>query len=332
MVFWKNYPLIKNYFTKSYFTKSRFLDLLFERDTIQSPTGKNAIFINNSNTYRLNNIQLFIKTYFGSPSNTPILDIPIDKLLSEKDHILYVTDIDNNIVGCIRYHYIGNFISDRNQDIYCEDCFCIHPKWRKKGVGEYLLTTLHNYVNKKNIPYSIFLKEGSPLNIFNLPFYSSIYVYKNPIKPINTVNIINLSIEDAYKLVEIFRELNPDTFIILNKYSKNQIWKMYKKNNYFVLVCFQDTYQIIEDKNKKQKQKIGWITAWIESPNITDSISEDASNALVDSMYSNYDYIWINKEWITKNQTNWNIDGPFHWYLYQWTTSISIKKNYCLLN
>jgi hypothetical protein len=95
------------------------------------------------------------------------------------------------------------------------------------------------------------------------------------------------------------------------------------------MACFQDTYQIFEE-NGKQK-KIGWITAWFESPNISNTFREEASTYLADSMYNIFDYIWANKKW-TGISNSWKEDGPFNWYLYQWATSISPKKSYCIMN
>jgi GNAT superfamily N-acetyltransferase len=328
MVFWKTYP-IQN-IIKRLQNRDIFTDLQFERDSIKSPTGCKFEILNISDSNSLQEIQSFIKTHFGSPPTTPILDIPVDTLLGEKDIILYVRDKTGIIAGCVRYHYLGNFISSNDEDIYCEDCFCIHPNWRKKGVGDYLLTQLHIYVNKNNIPYSMFLKEGPPLSISNIPFYSGLYVYKKVEPTTQSNKIINLSIPSAYKLIDIFRQFN-NTFIIRNEKSNNQVWKLYKKDIHSILVCFQDTYQHIEENNKKQK--IGWATAWFESSELPDNIREEASNILANSMYKKFDYIWMNKVWVNNygKGTNWKIDGPFHWYLYQWTSSISIKKNYCIL-
>jgi hypothetical protein len=118
-------------------------------------------------------------------------------------------------------------------------------------------------------------------------------------------------------------------FIIRNILSTNQIWKLYKKDTYKVLVCFQDAYQRFEENGRMKR--IAWATAWIESPNMTDNIREEASKELSDTMYPDFDYVWMNKEWVGNNDM-WKIDGPFHWYSYQWTTCINIKKSYCILN
>jgi hypothetical protein len=96
-----------------------------------------------------------------------------------------------------------------------------------------------------------------------------------------------------------------------------------------VLVCFQDTYQKFEEDGNMKK--ICWATGWIESPNMTDNIREEASKELSAMMYPEFDYVWMNKEWIGNN-SEWKIDGFFHWYSYQWTTSLNIKKSYCILN
>lgn len=83
---------------------------------------------------------------------------------------------------------------------------------------------------------------------------------------------------------------------------------------------------------------MGWITAWIESPGITDTIREDASYQL--SQVNEFDMIWMDWNWVTKYPTKyltkypitWTIDGPFHWYTYQWTPELSIDRSYCFIH
>ena len=325
MVFWKQYP-IRNIIQEKINT-DKFKSLIFEKSTLKSPTDYEVEIINKNNQLVIKEVAQFIKENFGSPPKTPILDIPEDKLIQEKDHILFVRDITQAIVGCIRYHYIGTFINT-NKEIYCEDCFCIHPSWRKKGLGDYLLTHLHIYLNTNNIPYSIFLKEGSNLSIIHKPFYSSTYVFRQSI-PSKSNNILSLSINKAYKILDIFYKLNPNLFIIRDKDNQNQFWRLYSKSSQKVLACIQDTYQQFEENNKIKK--IGWITAWIESPNMTDSFREEASKEISDSVHEIFDYIWTNKAHVGKSNL-WKDDGPFHWYLYQWTTSLKLNNSYCLLN
>jgi hypothetical protein len=326
MVFWRTYPLTN--LLKSKFNNNRFTDLVFERKIINSPTGIEGRFITKENFDEICEVKLFLKKYFGNPPTTPILDIPEDKLIGNLDHILVVRDSDNDIVGCIRYHYLGLFVSDKCQKIYCEDCFCIHPNWRKKGVGDYMLTKLHIFVNATNKPYSMFLKEGKKLSIINQPYYSSFYVYKRLIDK-ESQNVSLLTKIQAYKLMDIFSELNKDIFIVRNIESDNQEWILYRLGAYKVLACVQDTYQRFEEEG--QIKKIGWITGWIESSNMTDIYREKASKEISDFMFGKYDYLWSNIEWIG-DSTEWKVDGPFNWYLYQWSTTLDIKKSYVIVN
>ena len=123
--------------------------------------------------------------------------------------------------------------------------------------------------------------------------------------------------------MDIFSEFNP-IFIIRNRENTNQYWKLYENGVHKIIACIQDTYQY------KNGKKMGWITGWIESPNITDEMREEASVQISESM-DIFDYIWTNQIW-TGQKNKWIIDGPFHWYLCRWTTSISIKRSYCIVN
>jgi hypothetical protein len=330
MVFWKIYPLLNVIQTK--FNRDIFKSQIFSRDIIKSPTGLDAIVIRpNHNNHLVSKIRQFIKNNFGSPPKTPILDIPESQLLQENDHIVIVKDINGRLTGCIRYHYLGVFVSsDKKEEIYCVDCFTIYKSWRQKGVGDYLLTFLHNYANTHNMPYAMFLKEGRSLSIVHIPLYTGIYVYRElQISKLISNNIMDLTPALAYKLMDISSELN-QILIIRNINSTNQRWKLYEKGVYKVLVCFQDAYQKFMENG--QLKRICWATGWIESPNMTDEYREEASRELSDSMYPDFDYVWMNKRWIGNVSNGWKIDGLFNWYYYQWTSSININNSYCIQN
>ncbi len=325
MVFWDTYPLLN--IIQSKFNRDFFKSQIVDKDFIESPTGAPAIIINKEqNKNFVEDVCKFIKINFGNPPNTPILDIPSDKLIGPKDHVVFVRDIDKNIVGCIRYHFIGIFSTSKCEEIYCVDCFTVHKKWRRKGIGEYLLNQLHNYANPRNIPYCLFLKEGRNLSIALPPLYTSTYVYREIEKEVTSVK--DLTANQAYSLMDLFRELNPGMFIIRNISNPNQFWKLYKKDTFKVLACFQDTYQTFEKDNKNKK--LCWCTAWIESPNMTDDVREEASRELSASMYPDFDFVWMNKEWVG-NSLLWKEDGPFPKYSYQSTSCIHIKKSNCIL-
>ena len=331
MVFWKIYPLLNVIQTK--FNKDIFKSQIFERDPPHTPTGVDAIVIRPSlpNINLLPEIRQFIRNNFGSPPKTPVLDIPESQLLTANDHIVIVRDINKLLVGCIRYHYLGTLItSGKNEQIYCVDCFTVYKTWRGRGVGDYLLTFLHNYVNEHNIPYSMFLKEGRALSIVHTPLYTGIYVFRelHSNHLIHPNHIMDLTPRQAYRLMDISLELNK-ILIIRNIKSTNQYWKLYEKGTYKVLACFQDAYQTFMENGRRKK--ICWVTGWIESPNMTDEYREEASRELSDSMYPAFDYVWMNKKWVGNTTSQWKIDGPFHWYPYQWTSSININYSYSIL-
>ena len=316
MVFWNTYPIINIF--QTLYNKDKFKSHIFDKKEQKSPTGTEYVAIKTP-CQELSEIRSFLRSYFGNPPKTPELDIPENKLLESGDHILYVCD-SLNIVGCIRYHYIGKF--NTNHDIYYVDCFCIHPEWRKKGIGDYLLTSLHIYFNKNNIPYNLFLKEGKILNIIHYPIYSGVYMYRKLYnETIKQTNIISLNTKQAFRIMDIIKELNPNLFII-RKESENQIWKLYEKGVNKILVCFQDTYQKIDNK------KIAWCTTWIETPNIPENIRHKASMELSQILYPEFRYIWMNREWVDPNK--WIVDGPFYFYSYQWSSSCKFNNSYCI--
>lgn len=329
MVFWITYPLLN--LTYSLYPSKKFISYPFEKENVKLEEELECKEIKSSAPFSLlSNISYFLKTYFGNPPLKPILDIPPNILLSTSD-ILFVIyhKISKKILGTIRYHFIGNLISSENEEIYVVDCFCIHPDWRKKGLGDYLLTHLHYYANQNHIPNAMFLKEGSILSIINLPLYTSTYVYRLLNKYNYSKNIYTITNEEANKMIKSYHHIYPDIFIIYNKNTINQKWKMYKKDYNIILVCFQDTYQRVEEDGKYKK--IGWITAWLESSIVNSTIREKAAEELSNSVANDFDYLWINQKWIGSSSL-WKVDGSFYWYTYQWNTNIKIRESYSIMS
>lgn len=310
MVFWTTYP-----FWKEIGNRSRFRSEIVIRDPIPSPTGREA---QKAEMESIPEIRSFLKKHFGDPPRTPILELVIDPM----DHVLFVRDETSQIAGTIRYHFIGNLITSRSEPIYVVDAFCVHPKWRKSGVGDYLLTELNQYVNANEIPYSIFLKEGKPLSILRVPLYTGWYRYREIVEHRDSNKIMDLTIQQAYRIMDIYRTTQPNLLIIRNEKTTNQIWKLFRSDQSSILIGIQDTYQRIDQK------RMGWITTWIESPLIDDQIREEAVNAVADS--STFDFLWSNERWIG-NSERWKRDGAFHWYTYQWSTAVPIDVSYSVM-
>jgi len=320
MVFWTNYSfsILFNSFSTNHFKASTFV-----RERLPLSNGISCTIFTPTNLVQYKRLQIcsYLRTYFGNPPSTPVLDIPEQSILGPYDLII-VLEYNGLIVGTIRYHYIGEYLPNK-ENIYCVDCFCIHPTWRKKGLGDFLLTELHHYANEHNIPYCMFLKEGQLLQTIHFPFYTGTYVYRQlSHRKHHPSFVYKLSVEKAYRLMDQWTQIQPHLFIIRNRQSTNQEWLLYKRGIYYVLACIQNTFQ------KKDNQQMGWITAWLESPYMVDSIRSEASEQI--SATSSFDYLWMNKEWVGDSKL-WKTDGLFHWYSYQWTTGLTIGKSYCIL-
>jgi len=277
-------------------------------------------------------IRDFLRCHFGTPPISPVLDIPEDALLGPSDVLFYVVDDTRRVIGCVRYHHIGQLESE---PMYVVDCFCIHPLFRKRGLADYLLTTLHCFANDHGIPYALFLKEGAPLPIWSIPLYTSSYVYKRVIHQEQQDNLQHLTPEEGCRLLDTFCEVVPDCFVIRPTPSPNQIWRLYRASPYqLILACVQDSYQWLVEADG-QRKKMGWMTAWLKSPAMSDDSRARAITAITNSMEGQFDYVWANKEWIGSNavrSTEWREDGAFQWYAYQWNTSLSIKNGYCIIH
>lgn len=314
MVFWSTYPITRVF--RSWYANDRFRSDLFNKSPIPSPTGRE---IEHVQTFT-QEIKEFLRSYFGDPPRTPILELVFDP----SDHLFLVRDQTEQIAGTIRYHYIGRLITSNNEPIYVVDAFCIHPKWRKKGVGDYLLTELHRYANERGIPYALFLKEGMPLCIFHQPMYTGWYHYRRLISHREDKRLTDLTIDQAFRIMDIYRSIYPDLILIRNRDSTNQIWKWFRNGIDQILIGIQDTYQRIDQK------KMGWITTWIESSAIDDEVRGEAADAVADSIYPTFDYLWINEKW-SGSSPRWKRDGAFHWYTYQWNTSLRMNESYGIM-
>lgn len=322
MVFWSTQP----YAVRAWWSQDYFRSEIINKPPLPSPTGREAEILTQKS--QATEIRSFLRSYFGDPPKTPILDLTESELLEPSDLFFLVRDQSDQIAGSIRYHFIGNLITSNSEPIYVVDAFCIHPQWRKKGLGDYLLTTLHRTANEKGIPYALFLKEGAPLAIFHVPRYTGWYRYRRLIAHKPHRCITELSTAQAYRIMDHYRSIRPNMLLIRNEHTKNQIWRWFQKDGDHILIGIQDTHQRID--HGSQIKRLGWITTWIESPLVTEERRGEAADSVADQIFPMFDYLWINEKWIgTSNM--WKRDGAFHWYTYQWSTSLEMEPSYGLM-
>lgn len=316
-------------------TTKSFEPFLLEKEKLPSPTGVDAVRVTSQIPLPiLTEIREYLQNYFGNPPHTPILDIPESHLLGKMDYFFLAREKSGRLVGTIRYRYVGEWMADSHPSpsIYRVDAFCIHPEWRKRGVGDYLLTELQRYATANGQPFAMFLKEGFYLPITHQPLYSGQYAFRRIHAQQANPHVRIVSVEQAKLFIDVYHRIYPQVCIIRNNNGLQQ-WRLYKKGYYMILACFQDTYQRID------KETMGWCTAWLESSVVTEEIREEAAIGLTNTLPS-FDYVWMNKRWTGKNSDRacpvengaWTDDGTFHWYTYQWSTNCVMDISMCLLD
>ncbi len=249
---------------------------------------------------------------------------PTYKYEKVKDEIYITISDDIGIVGSIRSKPGGYF---EDNSICIIDCFCVRSDWRRKGIGTYLLNQIQKECAKRNIYNAIFLKEGKPIQQIGVePIYSSYYAFRDVTNSNIPDTVKQLQPNLAYSLLSNYSLLRPDTFLILNRETENQKWFHYKKDTYWVLAVVQNSYQVFKDGNT-----IGWITGWIESPTMTDEVRKEAAEDITSACSPYYNMIWMDNKW-TSTSNKFMIDGSFHWYTYQWTTSLIPGTSYCIMS
>jgi GNAT superfamily N-acetyltransferase len=334
MVFWTSLPLwylAKSFFPFSTFTSLEFTPSLEDKAVVPSTVSITCISEKNENEMtaeQKKEVRQFLWNYFGQPPDHPRLDLPEEVLFSPTDLILLARDEQKQLIGTIRYHFIGRLLSTVEEpNLYCVDCFCIHPQWRKKRIGDRLLSELHRFANEQEKPFAMFLKEGPALSILHRPIFSGEYAYRTIEKKdkYDSPHVYPLSSFQIQRMLKTYRRLNPSVLMIWNEHSNNQRWLLYTRNSCYVWICIQPTYQIVQNKT------IGWITGWLESSELTDEFRQEAIHAVSHSSYHSYDYLWVNRKW-TGNSPLWKTDGPFHYYAFQWSSSLSINSSisYCM--
>jgi len=265
---------------------------------------KEVVYGEDPTTFRIH-----LRTHFGHPPHTPVLDIPEDELA--RDHLLTCKE-HGQIIGSIRYHYVGLL---EGHPIHVVDGFCVVPSHRKTGVGDVLLQGLHHYANQRNIPYALFLKEGAPLR-FVPSLYTGWYAYRETASS-SYKRIRRLSRDQANHVLAVYRLFFPDALWIFPDHSRNQRWMLYESQGGRILQCVQDTYQ------RKDGQPMAWCSAWIESPMMTDEVRIDAANSMAAAISEEFRWIWVQREWAP----DWKEDGAFHWYAYQWKTTLKMDRH-----
>jgi GNAT superfamily N-acetyltransferase len=95
---------------------------------------------------------LFLQRYFYPSSANVQLAVPPTTLsvLLESQIVIgaEIRNSDKQLVGCVFDIYAGNVL---DQPTGLVTWFCIHPSWRKKGIGSVLLFALYSFSQPRRI-------------------------------------------------------------------------------------------------------------------------------------------------------------------------------------
>ena len=324
-MFWSEYPWWKHLLYNTPFSS-----FPIDRPPVPLPSGTTLLTLQyTSPSSDLEHILPatceFLYHHFARTIAHPRLTYTPDTLLGPHDLLLVLLQKGSYphpvIAGTLRYHLVGTF-QHTDKPVSLVDAFCIHPTWRGKGLGAFLLATLHRTANQQGRPYALFLKEGTPLPYPVRPALSGQYVYRelSPLSPLSSLPLLSLSPCQAHCWMRLYLQSFPSTFLGLPPPSPpsppSQHWFAYASPTASILVCVQDAHQVWKGG------RIGWTTVWLETPTVTPFLRYAVSNALSYVVAPYYQWLWLERRWVGEPMgPEWIEDGAFHWYSYQWATT-----------
>jgi len=281
-------------------------------------------------------LQKFLQNFFGQPPARPRLLPNLSPSISEhiltiqthqthQTHQAHLSETSQSkIIGSIRYRANACLFLPANVQISVIDCFCVHPSYQKKGIGTALLSHLHHFTMKRGHKYSIFLKEGAPIFAPIPPLYSSTYAYRRP-QPRRSPNVRQIYQFQAVALVKLYCQIFTNTFVLLpstNNRTKTYWFFWLGPDLKWLLAVFQDAYQ-----EHPSGGRIFTLSGVLSSPTLSPAHYQEALEETVSHFATHVpllSWIWTDASFIReqRNPADWQKDGPFHWYSYQWDTSL----------
>ena len=236
----------------------------------------------------------------------------------------------SQIAGCIAASKLGQ-IKPSNITIRLIREFCISPKWRKKGLGSYLLLKIWDVLKVLNEDSVLFLKEGRPITSAGPTLHTGMWIYSlfkysetmEQLKTIRNVFVVPWIVQESY--IKKFSEYS--NISLYNSYSsegKNSdtIVLNYKGFRGEILAAFTNAWQQIEGNN------IWYMTGWLSKGELLDAERYQAAEnfgSILSSLAATDVAVWLDSKVLAVNSqltAKWKKDGPFHWYAFQWSAGI----------
>lgn len=249
----------------------------------------------------LSSLSEFLHRFFSNSMNYSC-SVPIS-LLQNPNWEIYVVLYNNQIIGSIVRKWISNLhvFQVKWPNAAIVDYFCVHPSWKKKGIGRWLLYTLHNstlHSNKGPIPPHLILWEGiqplyPPISIGM--FLSKICLASSPIlksipltKEIwnlasNSKSIWNEFVPNG-KEISVWKPLASNDFVI--------VWDSFHSSAYGPIgIVLSGSFEAIQQLSNSKSY---WGVLLVPKSNL---------------------------DFLKNTHNSWSFDSPYHWIAYNMVCS-----------
>ena len=287
-------------------------------------------------------LQSFYNTNNKQSGPTPISILTPDLARQQnlRPIILLQPDVSGsgNLAGCISSQPIGKICrggpatataaatatatATANFEINLISNYCVHPTLRKKGIGGHLLNAVWHDLIQLGKDACIFLKEGSPLLSAGPPLISGrwIYRYCDTINHNLIIRYIKTHIEADSLIAKYAANKSNVLYNMDCTHSKTLIYE-YKGLRGSILAAFSAANQI----HSANRRPIYYQTGWLEQGDILLTERIIAARAISDSVGVAAGGAWVWCDCSIINNTvisPWRLDGPYHYYAFQWTADL----------
>jgi hypothetical protein len=209
--------------------------------------------------------------------------------------------------------------------------FCVHPNFRKKGVGSRLLQAAWADIKQLGEAAAIFLKEGSPLLAAGLPIASGRWVYRfctSSSTVAAATQICQIAPADAEHLLIDYAASEPRN--LYNFYGslaacQTRLYE-YKGMRGSILTAFTPAFQ----HHPSNRRPIVYQTGFYEKGQILEQERLAAARAISEYVGSQLGgaWIWCDISFINgRAQPPWLLDGPYYYYAFNWEPGPGICGN-----
>jgi GNAT superfamily N-acetyltransferase len=273
----------------------------------------------------------FLRRYFVSAKSGQGPIYVIDPLTVKNDiennsgyrPLIVRSDETGHIIGCVSSAPIGRLQRNGSQaptpfNLRIIRDFCVHPAYRGKGVGSYLLFSVWEDARSIGEDAVIFLKEGPSISRAGPTLMSSPWIYRRMREAEDVSKVQRVPWNALTHELKIFTAGRRDIlFNIPGKIPRDSVALIYRTYRGAILAAFTRAHQQHPDDG----EMICFETGWLEHGELLDGEKRDATLQLSAAAAAILDCYWVWSKCDGKKiwDTPWKLDGQFHWYAFNWS-------------